>query len=295
MTIKSWIKQNTSSLSGKTIAITGSTGGLGKEICLHLANLGANLLFLNRSLKKSESLKTEILEKYPDTKIEFIEIDMQEISSVKSACNSLKKYDIDVLILNAGALNLPRKKTSNGFDNVFQINFVSPYYLTKSLLPQLKQKENSKVVVVGSIAHRYATLNEKDIDYSKQNHSQKIYGNSKRFLMFSLFELFKNQDKVKLSIAHPGITQTNITSNYAKILQPVIKLGMKMLYSSPKKASLSIIKGIFEETEPYTWIGPKFKDIWGFPKKQKLNSCSNIETEKIFKIAENIYLQINQK
>ncbi len=269
MNIKKWLKQNTKDLTDKTIAITGSTGGLGKEICKHLAGLGAKLVLLNRNKSKTQTQIDELKKIYPNLQAEFIEMDMQNFESVKNSCEKLNNLSIDILILNAGAFNLPRKKTNLRFDNIFQINFVSPYYVTKQLLPQMREKEGSKVVVVGSIAHRYAKLDENNLDCSNQKSSQKVYGNAKRFLMFSLFELFKTEKKVKLAVAHPGITGTNITQNYPRIFLPIIKLGMKLIYMSPKKASLSVVKGIFDETPACTWIGPKFRNIWGYPKKTK--------------------------
>lgn len=292
MTIKKWLKENAHILSGKTIAITGSTGGLGNEICDILAELEANLLLLNRNLKKSENQKTKLLEKYPNLKIDIVQTDMQNFSSVKAACKTLKNHQIDAIILNAGAFNIARKQTDIGFDTVFQTNFVSPYYIAKQILPQLQKSDLAKVVVVGSIAHKYAKLNTDDIQQENEKNAQKVYGNSKRFLMFSLFELFKNQTDVKLSITHPGISGTNITSNYRKILLPIIKFGMKIIYMSPKKACLSIIKGLFDETQAYNWIGPSNHDIWGFPKKTNLTSCSEEESKKIFEIAEEIYTKI---
>ncbi len=294
MTIKKWLKQNTKNLKGKVVAITGSTGGLGNEICEILAELEADLLFLNRNLKKSENQKTKLLEKHPNLKVNITQIDMQDFSSVKVACETLKNHQIDALILNAGAFNIPRKQTDIGFDTVFQTNFVSPYYIAKQLLPQLQKSDLAKVVVVGSIAHKYAKLNSDDIQQENEKNAQKVYGNSKRFLMFSLFELFKNQPTARLSITHPGISGTNITSNYPKILLPIIKLGMKIIYMSPKKACLSIIKGLFDETQPYNWIGPSSHDIWGFPKKSALTSCSEEESKKIFETAEEIYTKIDK-
>lgn len=41
MNIQKWLDKNTSSLNGKVVAITGSTGGLGSALCWHLAKLGA--------------------------------------------------------------------------------------------------------------------------------------------------------------------------------------------------------------------------------------------------------------
>ena len=292
MTIKKWLTENTSSLSGKTIAITGSTGGLGNEICEILAGLDANLLLLNRNQEKSEKQKQKLLETFPNLKVEIVLADMQNFDSVKTACESLKTKQIDALILNAGAFNLPRKKTKLNFDLVFQINFVSAYYLAKNLLPQMQKSELSKVVVVGSIAHKYARFSSCDIQLESEKNSQKVYGNSKRFLMCSLFELFKMQRKSKLSITHPGISGTGITSNYPKILLPIIKFGMKIIYMSPKKASLSIIKGLFDETQPYTWIGPSKRDIWGYPKKKKLLTITEKESQEIFQEAEKIYQKI---
>ena len=45
-----WLKNNAENLSGKTVAITGSTGGLGKEICEYLAVLNKRDLLLQQEL-----------------------------------------------------------------------------------------------------------------------------------------------------------------------------------------------------------------------------------------------------
>ena len=48
-----WIKQNAASLAGKRVAISGSTGGLGKALCAHMAVLGvARLILLDRNASK---------------------------------------------------------------------------------------------------------------------------------------------------------------------------------------------------------------------------------------------------
>lgn len=80
---------NFESLKGKTVAASGCTGGLGRELCFYLASLGAKIIMLNRNQKKSEYLITEILEKYPETEILNIIADMEDINSVKSATEEL--------------------------------------------------------------------------------------------------------------------------------------------------------------------------------------------------------------
>ena len=53
MKIEKWLNENTSSLWGKNVAITGSTGGIGVELCEYLCKLGANLILVDRNLQKS--------------------------------------------------------------------------------------------------------------------------------------------------------------------------------------------------------------------------------------------------
>ena len=126
MTIRKWIAKNTERLDGKCVAITGSTGGLGKELCRHLASLGARLVLVDRNMKKSTALADELRREFPDILISHITADMEDISSVKAATDTLLQTNVDFLILNAGAYAIPRKKCDTGYDNVFQINFLAP-------------------------------------------------------------------------------------------------------------------------------------------------------------------------
>ena len=289
--MKNWFLKNTKGLSGKTIAITGATGDLGREICFQLSSLGANLLFLDRNLQKSLKLEEDIKALYPETKISRIILDLFDIESVKTAAEELKQREIDFLILNSAVYSVPRETSSLGFDNVFQINFVSHYYLVKELLPTLRERQG-RVVVMGSIAYKYSKTNPADIDFKSVKSCEKVYGNSKRYLMFSLFELFKNEDKATLSVVHPGISFTNITSHYPKVIFALIKYPMKIIFMKPKKACLCAILGIFKDTGYKEWIGPRFFNIWGIPNVKKIKGCNSEESRQIFESAENIYDQI---
>lgn len=283
-----WLKENTSSLEGKTVAITGSTGGIGVELCRYIAGLGANLILLDRNAKRSEANKQSLEAAFPSTSITCVNIDLEDMESVKNATQNIKEMNIDVFIHNAGAYSIPRHQCSTGYDNVFQINFASPYYIIRELLPNF-QKNRGRVIVVGSIAHNYSHINPVDIDFSNVSAASKVYGNAKRYLMFSLYELFKNEQDVSLAITHPGITFTNITAHYPKVIFAIIKHPMKVIFMKPKTAALSILNGLFENTEYHTWLGPKIFDIWGLPSKKSLKTCPQSESEQIAKIAESVY------
>jgi hypothetical protein len=56
-----------------------------------------------------------------------------------------------------------------------------------------------------------------------------------------------------------------------------------------KKASLHLIKGVFENTNYHEWIGPKIFQIYGKPQTINLKTCTENESKKIYEIAEEIY------
>ncbi len=282
MSINKWIKQNTESLVGKRVAVSGSTGGIGQQLLKILAALGAELVLLDRNAQKVEALREMLLKEHPSVLVRYIPLDLENVDSVKAAAEELREIKPDVLILNAGAYRIPRRKSALGLENVFQINFLSPYYLVRELADT-----GVKVVAVSSIAHNYSKIDENDIDFSTRTKPSLIYGNSKRFLQFALYRLFKGGDK--LSVVHPGITFTNITAHYPPLIFSIIKHPMKVIFMKPKKAALSIVKGIFNATNKNEWIGPRAFDVWGLPKKKKVLTCDENEAEFIFKTAEKLY------
>ena len=292
MNIEKWLKTNTSDLHGQRIAVTGSTGGLGRELCAYLASLGADLVLLDRNKQRSERHRDELAERF-GVCVSCINVDLEVLESVHSATEALKDKEIDVFIHNAGAYSIPRHKCDTGYDNVYQINFVSPVYMIRELLPTLRERKG-RVVAVGSIAHNYSKTDPDDIDFSDRKQSSKVYGNAKRHLMFSLYELFKNEREVTLSITHPGITFTNITAHYPKLIFAIIKHPMKVIFMKPRKAALSIVRGVFESTDECEWIGPRVFDVWGYPKKRLLKTADSAERKEIARIAETVYENLKQ-
>lgn len=287
MTVKKWLSLNTRSLSGKRVAITGATGGLGKQLCDYFAYLGAELVLLDRNAEKSERLQAELRKKYPEIKLCRIPIELENTDSVAAAARRLELSPPDILVLGAGAYSIPRRKCETGFDNVFQINFASHYCLVRRLMPLLRQRR-ARVVAVGSIAYRYSKTDPADPDFSLRKSSAFVYGNSKRRLMFALEEMFLSENEASLSIVHPGITFTDITAHYPPWLFAIIKYPMKIIFMSPKRAALSLLMGAFEPCRGGEWIGPRFFDIWGLPVKRRLSGCSSEERRGIYEQAESL-------
>ncbi len=277
--------KNLGGLDGKTVAITGATGGIGCELCDLIAGFGADIILLCRSAQKADRLKNDILKRYPKTAVSFIPLDLEDINSVKAATEKLKARMPDVIIHNAGAYSIPRHRCSTGFDNVFQINFLSPYFMTRELL---SADSNVRFIAVGSIAHNYSKTDMSDPDFSSRTASSLVYGNAKRWLMLSLYKLFKDNPE-RLAVTHPGITFTNITAHYPKVIFALIKHPMKIIFMKPKRAAYSIVAGLFDFCRYRQWIGPRFFDVWGMPRKRHLRTFSDTECSEVFKKAEEYY------
>lgn len=286
MNIDKWIGDNASSLKGKRVAISGTTGGIGRELCKIILKLGGDIIMLDRSRERALALKKELHSTFPNAGIEYMHLDLEDIACVRAVTDALIADTPDFLILNAGAYHIPRKTCALGYNNILQINYVSPYYMARSLLPSIKAR-GGRIIAVGSIAHRYSETDDNDYDFSLRSASSLAYGNAKRRLMYSFAELGDGA-----YIAHPGITFTNITAHYPKLIFAIIKHPMKVIFMKPRSACLSIVKAMFADIEPRSWIGPEIFDIWGRPSIKPLGRIKESERKKIFAFAEKCYKEM---
>ena len=280
-----WVNENTDSLTGTTVAVSGATGGLGKELCRRLCFLGASLVLVDRNRQRSLALIEQLKSEYPSLSARHVTLDLEDMNNVRRAVEAIRHIAPDYLVLNAGAYSIPRHKCSTGFDNVYQINFVSPYYIARELLLDISSR-GGRVVVVGSIAHNYSRSDSTDVDFSTRTAASKVYGNAKRYLMYSL------SGYPEASITHPGIAVTGITGHYPKVIYALIKHPMKVIFMSPKRACLSILAGLFTDTDEKQWIGPRVFDVWGMPRLKSLESADAEEIATIRATAESIYSQL---
>lgn len=254
-----------------------------KEVLVELAHQDFDFILVDRNYEKSLKRKQLIESINKEAKVTLFTADMCDIESVKNVTEQLLKADMDYLILGAAIYNVKLVKTSSGYNNVFTTNFVSQYYVASKLMDT---KKNLICLPICSISYTFAHFKNEDLDYTKCNKINKVYGNSKKFLMLSLMEKYKNENRVRLS--HPGVTNTSLTSHYPKWINWLIVFGVKTLFPSNKNAARSILKAIELETPYMYWIGPRFINVYGKPKLLKLKGIKKEEIQKIYNSAEGI-------
>lgn len=268
------------SLEGVTVAVSGSTGGIGREVCLSLARLGARLVCVDRSASKVAALRGELLELSPSASVLHVPLELEDRRSVLSAAERLKEIGIHYLILCAGAYHIPRKDCG-GVDNIFQINFLSPYLLAREMSDHI-EAAGGRIVAVGSLSYGFVRFDPKDAE-RRRGGDAAAYGNAKRCLMFSLWRLTAGRGG--LSVVHPGISPTGITSGYPPFVRAIIKYPMRLVFMSPKKAARCVLEGVFASTDEGEWIGPRFFGVWGAPRRSKVGGYTPEEADTVISAA----------
>ena len=149
------LSQEMSPLPGqRVILVTGSTGGLGRETALKLAQGGDHVIIHGRNVQRAEEVLRQI-EKDGRGSAKFYAADFSSLAETKNLAKSiLADYDrLDVLVNNAGVL-LPdqqeRRLTGDGYELHFQVNYLAGYILTNLLTPLLDTSAPSRVVNVAS-------------------------------------------------------------------------------------------------------------------------------------------------
>ncbi len=141
-------------LNNKTIIITGASQGLGKELSLQVAKLGAKVALVARTQSDLEKVKEAILSNGGIA--EIFPCDVTDQSEVNSTVDAIQKHfgTIDILVNGAGIWTTDELESSRPklIEQTFKVNSVGPIYFIKAVLPIFKQKNSGQIINVISVA-----------------------------------------------------------------------------------------------------------------------------------------------
>ena len=145
------------SLKNKIIVITGGTKGLGRELALRCAGVGAKVSIAGRSKKDGDSLVEEINNKYRGKAL-YIKSDLCNVGECENLISETVRHygDIDGLVNYAGYLpaNSIIDTEEELFDEVLDINIKAAFFCTKFAIISMLKKGGGSIVNIGS-AHAY--------------------------------------------------------------------------------------------------------------------------------------------
>ncbi|CAI2181591.1 9431_t:CDS:2 [Funneliformis geosporum] len=214
---KRFTTENIPDLTGKVAIVTGGNTGIGYIIARELSRKNAHVFIATRNKERGEGAVEKIKNETGNNQVEFLHLDLISLKLVKQSAENFlsKNLPLHILINNAGVMATPWSLTEDGIQDQFGVNYVGHFLFTMTLLPKIEASTPSRIVNMGSEAHRYAytgvefdKINQEDAQSAFQR-----YCASKVAMILFTESLSKRLEgkEVYVNSAHPGFVATEIS------------------------------------------------------------------------------------
>ena len=221
----------------RVILISGASSGIGLATAKYLLNEGYTLSLGVRNIEKTKELLSKFKSKnYIVNKFEATELTTID-SWVENTVNNYGK--IDGLVNNAGILKIISfdEGEIEDLNELWQVNLVAPFYLTKLCLPHIKKTKNGRIINIASTdGKRYRE--SVSVGYSMVKHALVSMSHATRIEGWD--------DGVRVTALCPGAVETNllngipgVTSSKDRLKPETIAYAVAYILSLPNTASVS--------------------------------------------------------
>lgn len=264
------------SMAGKTVLITGSTDGLGREVALRLGAMGAQVLVHGRS----EPRGGEVVEAINNSggSARFYQADFAALDDVRKLAQAVIQDHtrLDVLINNAGIgpgfAGGTRQVSEDGYEMIFQVNYLSHYLLTDLLLPFLQASAPSRIINVASGAQRAVDFDNAMLETGFSGRA--AYGQSKLAQILHTFHYADMLDGtgVSFNTLHPAsMMDTTMVAQMDRPARTTVDEGARALMNLVVSRDLEGRSGLyFRGLEEDTAHG----QAYNAPARERLDSLS---------------------
>ena len=229
----------------KTILITGSTDGIGKQTALELAQMGWHVIVHGRSKIRCEQTVSSLRSLTGNTRVDFVCADLASFTEIKKMAGEiLGRYDqLNVLLNNAGVFEAREKFSADGIERTFAVNHLAPFLLSGLLLDLLKQSVPARIVTVSSMAHASA-IDIENVSKPKSYSGYEAYSVSKLANILFSFRLAQklSGSGITVNCLHPGVISTKLLHAGWGMGGASVKEGAKTsvyLVSSPEAEQIT--------------------------------------------------------
>jgi len=222
-------------MAGKSVLVTGGTGGIGKATAIGLAVLGARVGITGRDQARTEAAAASIRAAAGSPAVDAFAADMSVQAGVRRlAAQVADTYPrLDVLVNNAGGFWAHRHVTADGLERTFALNHLAPFLLTNLLLARLTASAPARILTVSSGAHARGRIDFGDLQGERNYSGQRAYSQSKLANVMFTYELARRLDGtgVTATVLHPGVVRTSFGAEdreaYLAVLIRVARVFMK--------------------------------------------------------------------
>ncbi|MDA3647344.1 SDR family NAD(P)-dependent oxidoreductase [Saccharopolyspora indica] len=219
-------------MRGKTVLVTGGTGGIGKETARGLARLGAEVILVGRDGDRADAAVAELRRDTGNPRIEALLADVTSQDDLRRLAAQVRdRGAVDVLINNAGVVKERRELTADGVETAFAANVVAPYLLTRLLMPVLRGRV---INIAGGVPRGRIAL--ENLQGEKSYVGLSHYNQTKLALM-AMSRAFAEQVRepgITINVGYPGHASTDMnkalpTSAYPPVARPIVPLLRRLM------------------------------------------------------------------
>ncbi|XP_074950965.1 polyprenol dehydrogenase isoform X2 [Phalacrocorax aristotelis] len=212
--------------NGKVAIVTGGAKGIGYQTVKHLARLGMHVIIAGNSESEGQA--------------------------------AVRKIQEETLAGKAGVMLVPERKTEDGFEEHFGLNYLGHFLLTNLLLDTLKQSgthsHNARIITVSSATHYVGKLHLNDLQSRCSYSPHGAYAQSKLALVLFTYQLqhllTANGSHVTANVVDPGVVNTELYKHVFWVVKVVKWMTAWLLFKTPEEgASTSIYAAVSPEME----------------------------------------------
>ncbi|OGE22888.1 MAG: beta-ketoacyl-ACP reductase [Candidatus Dadabacteria bacterium RIFCSPHIGHO2_12_FULL_53_21] len=221
-------------LSGKVAIVTGGSRGIGRAICLALAEAGADILLnYSRSDKEADKVKKEV-EKF-GRKCVTVRANVGNFQQAQGLGKAVMSHfgKVDILVNNAG-INRDRtlkRMTFEQWNEVIQTNLSSVFNCTKAVIDPLSER-GGVIISISSIIGEMGNLGQCNYASTKAG----IIGFTKTMAR----ELAKSN--IRVNAIAPGFVETDMLGTVPEDIRDQIKKEIALgRFGTPEEIAMSVV------------------------------------------------------
>ncbi len=159
-----------SDINGKTALVTGASKGIGKAICLELAQMGVKVA-VNYNSSKSEA--EQVVQAITDMGGEAFKVhaDVSDLDQVNAMVDKVSDEwgGVNILVNNAGIINdgLLMRMSDEAWHRVMGVNLNGTFYCTRAILRHMVRERWGRIINIGSVVGIRGNIGQTNYSSSK--------------------------------------------------------------------------------------------------------------------------------
>jgi len=270
------MSDRTKLMAGKTVLVTGGTGGIGRATAEGLARLGARVAVTGRDITRTRAAAAEIAASTANPAVDAFAADLSALAGVRRLAREvLGAYPrLDVVVNNVGGFWARRHVTDDGLEYTLALNHLAPFLLTNLLLGRLTASAPARIVTVSSGAQALGKINFGDLQGERAYSGQRAYNQSKLANVMFTYELARRLagTGVTATAAHPGVTRTAFGAEDPTAMMRAMTLIARPFMKTPAQGAATVV---------YLASSPEVEGVTGryfANRKPKRSSKSSYDT-----------------